>query len=171
MPGQPTSSSCTCDRRPRAVGPCSVHVHPLPEKRAEQTERTGESVKAETAYRDWSLVPPSERPLVKHRAAHARVLFELLRDHAVSRSWFALQIGLNEKQVRKMLKAEISIPSQVSSCMPLEMRTDYLERLAVIDGASRPTLQDRIDSLDLAGAIDAQRRITDRISKLAQGAK
>lgn len=65
-----------------------------------------------------------------------------------------------------MLKAEISIPSQVSSCMPVEMRVDYLERLAVLDGAMRPSLQDRISRLDKAGLLDALARIT-----VALGAK
>lgn len=91
-----------------------------------------------------------------HRAAHARVLFELLRDHQCSRAWFALQLGVDAKQVQKMLKGEIGIPVTVMSCMPPDMRADYLERL----GDARPSLQDRIDRLDKAGLLDALSRIT-----------
>ena len=145
---------------PMAVKACSVHAHCPPEKLAEQTERTSTSLRAADAYRDWSLVPPSERPLVAHRAAHARMLFNLLRDHQCSRAWFALQIGVDAKQVHKMLKAEIGIPVTVSSCMPSDMRADYIERLGALDGGSPPTLQDRINRLDKAGLLDALSRIT-----------
>lgn len=65
-----------------------------------------------------------------------------------------------------MLKAEIQIPSTVSSCMPVAMRTDYLERLGALDGIAPASLQDRIDRLDRAGLLDALSRIT-----VALGAK
>lgn len=149
----------------RAVDPCSTHAHETTEIRAERTET---SVTAEAAYRDWSSVAPSERPMAKHRAEHARMLFELLRDHATSRTWFAMVLGVNEKQVRKMLKGEAPIPSTVIACMPAEMRVDYLERLGALQP---PSLADRFARLDLMGALEAQRQLTDRIAKLAQGSR
>lgn len=149
-----------------AVDACSAHAHGTPENMAEQADRTSTSLRAEAAFRDWSRVPPSERPLIAHRAAHAKVLFQLLRDHQVSRAWFALQIGVDAKQVHKMLKGEVGIPVTISSCMPHEMRADYIERLGAIDGINKPSLQDRIDRLDKAGLLDALARIT-----VALGAK
>lgn len=127
---------------------------------AAQADRTSTSLRAEAAFRDWSLVSPSERPLVKHRSAHAQLLFRLLKDHEVSRAWFALQIGVDAKVVHKMLKAEIPIPSTISSCMPVEMRADYIERLGELDGGSVSSLNDRIAKLDKAGLLDALTRIT-----------
>ena len=160
-----SSSNGTSSRRNgpsgvMAVDTCSTHAHGIPEKKAEQAVRTSTSLRAEAAFRDWSRVPPSERPLIAHRAAHARVLFQLLRDHEVSRAWFALQIGVDAKQVHKMLKGEVSIPVTISSCMPNEMRADYIERLGAIDGINKPSLQDRIDRLDKSGLLDALTRIT-----------
>ena len=147
-------------RTTRAVDACSTHAHGTTDIRAVQAARTEESVTAENAYRDWSIVPVVDRPLAKHRAAHARVLFELLRDHQTSRSWLACVVGVNEKQVRKMLKGEVPIPAAIASCMPTDMRIDYLERLIELDGGTRPTLQDRIARLDKAGLLDALALIT-----------
>jgi hypothetical protein len=146
----------------RPVDACSIHAHQTTDIRAERTET---SIVAEDAYRDWSRVSPAERPIAKHRAAHAKVLFDILRDHETSRVWLALILGVNEKQVRKMLRAEIPIPTTVAACMPTSMRTDYLERLASLDGTARPSLQDRIDRLDRDGLVAALGLITSALGK------
>lgn len=97
------------------------------------------------------------------------MLFELLRDHETSRVWLAMVLGVHEKQVRKMLGAEISIPVTIVDCLPEPMRADYIDRLALLDGRKR--VVNDIARLSLVDAIAAQRRLTDRIAELAEGAR
>jgi hypothetical protein len=86
--------------------------------------------------------------------------------HGVSKCRLADWLGVNEKQVRKMLKQESGIPSELSSCVPKSLRQDYLDRLAEIDGGIAPGISARIAKLDKAGLLDALQRIT-----VALGAK
>jgi len=117
-------------------------------------------VRAERAFRDWAKEPEADRPLVKHRANHIRALREWMDEHGVSKCRLADMLGVNEKQVRKMLKGEATIPGEVSSCIPKSLRADYLARLAELDGGTPATLQQQIDRLDAAGLLDALTRIT-----------
>lgn len=129
--------------------------------RPEQPSRTDESHRAERAFQDWSQVPEADRPLQRHRAAHARVLSEWMTAHGISKSRFADMLGVDEKQVRKMLKMEKTIPSEVSSCIPKSLRRDYLDRLAELDGCAAPTdIAQIISRLDKQALYDATDLIT-----------
>lgn len=162
--GNVTSDAQNCPPHARAEQ-CTVHaITDCRICRAERARRTDESHRAERAFRDWSAESPADRPLQKHQAAHARVLFEWMKEHGISRCRFADMLGVNEKQVRKMLKGSATIPSAVSSCIPASLRSDYLERLGELGGGA---LQDRIDRLTMAEALEASRQITDRIARLA----
>ena len=79
-------------------------------ERAGQPSRTETSVRAEQAYRDWTNEAPCERPLAAARGPHAKTLYAVLRDHKVSQTRFAQMVGVDEKQVRKMLDGRVSIP-------------------------------------------------------------
>lgn len=165
---------CTCDQQPRAVDACSVHTHALPEIRAEQTARTGESVRAESAYHDWSEAPPSERPLAAQRLAFAKILFHVLKSHGVSRLRFAAMIGVNEKQVRKMLDGRAPIPMASLGVMPTEMALDFTDAvLAMRRGEGRSSLIQRaIEELgrsrDLRAVNAAQRELLELAAKLSE---
>jgi hypothetical protein len=99
------------------------------------------------------------------------VLFEWMGDHGVSRCRLADWLGVNEKQVRKMLKGETTIPSQVSSCIPCALRQDYLDRLAELDGGAPTGLQARIDRLSMDEAADVAVRANARVLFLAKSGR
>lgn len=97
---------------------------------------------------------------MKHRAAHIRALHEWMSEHGVSKCRLADWLGVNEKRVRKMLKGEVTIPGEVSSCIPESLRQDYLDRLAEAGGGSVPGMKRTISRLDKAGLLDALALIT-----------
>lgn len=158
-----TGSSKDCEHQPRAERKAVQTTTDCTNCRSEQPSRTSESRRAEIAFRDWSKEPEADRPLQRHRAAHARVLAEWMTEHGISKSRFADMLGIDEKAVRKMLKMEKTIPSEVSSCMPKSLRQDYLNRLVELDGGSAPGLSHLISQLDHQGLVDAMRCITDRL--------
>ncbi len=152
-----------CTLHPRAEQETAQLSTDCTNCRAEQ--RTDQSLRAEKAFRDWSKEPEIDRPLVKHRAAHVRALAEWMDEHGVSKCRLADLLGVNEKQVRKMLKGEVTIPGEVSSCIPKSLRQDYLDRLAEIDGGCAPGIDSAISRLDKAGLLDALTRITAALGK------
>jgi hypothetical protein len=185
--------SCACEPEARAVDPrsCTPYApdlraarptpdraeHASPDNPAEchfpRAERTRESVQAEQSYRDLSEMPPSQRPLAAHRLAHATALFETLRAFDVSKSRFADMIGVNEKQVRKMLEGLTPIQSTVASAMPSDMALDFLGRLTALRGGPRAGMQREIERLrtsrDLKAVYDAQRQLLELATELAAG--
>ena len=180
------------DPSARAVDPSSCPAH-VPDLRAAQAspdraehddqgnvaegrfpraERTRESVQAEQSYRDLEQVAPSQRPLAVHRAAHAAALFETLRAFDVSKNRFADMIGVNEKQVRKMLEGLTPIQTTVAAAMPSDMALDFLGRLGALRGAGRSGMQREVERLrktrDLRGIHDAQRQLLELATELTR---
>ena len=139
-----SASEKKCDPEPRAVEACSVHAHRPTEIRAEH--RSLESERAETAYVDWSTAPPSDRPLAAQRPALARILFEVLKAHGVSRLRLADMIGVNEKQVRKMLDGRAPIPMATLGVLPIEMALDFMDRIVALRGGQKRSAADRMSA-------------------------
>lgn len=184
-------SACTCPPHARAVDPSSCAVH-APAPRAAQTprvraargindntaecrfpraERTRESVQAEEAYH--AQLPPALRPLAAHRLEHATALYETLRAFDVSNNRFADMIGVNEKQVRKMLEGLTPIQSTITSAMPVDMALDFLGRVSALRGAVKSGMQREIDRLrkarDLRAVLEAQRQLVELAAWLSGG--
>ena len=137
-------------------------------------------MKAEVAYRDWSSAPPTDRPLAAQRTVLAKILFEVLKAHDVSRLRFADMIGVNEKQVRKMLDGRSPVPMAVLGVMPIEMSIDFMDRVVQARGGgvhrAASLLHQGIEGLRadadrpaaLRGALDAQRELLELTAELSR---
>lgn len=160
------------DRQPRAVDACSTHAHGTTEIRAEQ--RTGESLTAESAYRDWSTAPPTDRPLAAQRMNLAKTLFLVLQRHGVSRLRFAEMIGVNEKAVRKMLDGRSPIPMATLGVIPVDMALDFMESVISGRGGATPPppMARAVDALrrsrDLKAVLEGQRALLDLAGELSR---
>lgn len=118
---------------------------------AQEPERTAQSLRAETSYRDWADVPDMERPLAAPRAGHASALFAVLKSHGVSILRFAEMIGVNERQARKYLEARSPIPTTLLDALPLDMADDFANRVRAARGGQRKNATDLL-RLGLAAA-------------------
>jgi len=83
---------------------------------------------AEATRRDWAETPPSDHPLNAARPAIAKHLFEVLKQHEVSRSRLAEMLGINEKTVRQWLDTSKPLPFAVVFAMPFDMAADLVRR-------------------------------------------
>lgn len=103
----------------------------------------------------------------------------MLQAHGVSQQRFADMIGVNEKQVRKMLDGRTPIPLATLCVMPVEMTLDFIDRVIEMRGAgparAATFLRRGIDGLrasgDVRSALSAQRAILDVVEELSAEAK
>lgn len=128
--GRPIASGAA--QLPRERAECT-HRHP--DLGAVQNARTPASLRAEEAFHDWTAVPPSQRPLWKHRGQIADALGVVLKRHDISKNRFAMMLGVDKKQVRRMLACEQPIHIDVLFALPLEVALDFVEILTQARGA------------------------------------
>jgi predicted transcriptional regulator len=183
---QGTSSICTCDPRAASVEAftCKLHAPALAAEQntargigveqpkcpvgrfpAAEQEHSEQSERAAASYVDWSSAPPSERPLRASRGRHAAALFAALKSRGISDERFAAMLGITKSAAQKYLSGEKPIPTTLldASELPYDVRSEFVER---ISGHGR--IEREIDRLDLDGALAAQKRIGERIAKLAR---
>ena len=115
---------------------------------AQYTElpRTEASHRAETFYRNWTAVPLTERPLMAPRAAHAKVLFDVLRDYSITLETGAEIVGVNVRQMRKYLEAEAPIPTTFDDALAEdepEAASDFAARRRALRSGAAKTTADR----------------------------
>ncbi len=91
-----------------------------------------------------------------------------MSEHGVSKCRLADMLGVNEKQVRKMLKSATTIPSELSSCIPRSLRQDYLDRLAELDGGAPSAMATRIGRLSMTEAAEVAQLANARLLFLAK---
>lgn len=130
--------------------------------------RTEASQRAEAAYRDWSTQPPAERPLRAHRMTVATILFETLKAHDVTKTRFAAMLGVDKKQVRKMLDGRVPVPVDVAFAMPLDMSLDFLARIRTARGV-RSDVMGEIDRLDRKALREVRDRVLARLDQITEG--
>lgn len=166
MSNQSDSPACTCGNGAGAAQGCRVHAHFSTEMGAVQ--RTEASQRAETAYLDWSTQSPAARPLRAHRTAIATLLFETLKAHDVTKTRFAAMLGVDKKQVRKMLDGRVPVPVDVAFAMPLDMGLDFLARIRAARGV-RSDVMGEIDRLDKRALREVRDRVHARLDQIAEG--
>lgn len=134
--------------------------------RSEQPPRTNESRRAEDAYRK---VECKQRTRAE-RLRVAALLLEAMRAHGVSIGRLSAMVDVGEKQVRKWLSAETSIPHHVAMRMPREMRSTFLGAfLADVEGGATASASDRLlAQIKASGNIEAAHDLEDRARELAR---
>lgn len=124
--------------RPMAerVAPCNAGCKPAEGRfpRAEQavleTDRSEESRRAEDAARKVVCKQTTKADRLKIAA----VLAAVMGRHGISNARLSAIVDINEKQIRKMLLADVSIPQHLVLRLPTEMRWDYFDGLAAAAG-------------------------------------
>lgn len=114
-----------------------------------EPDRTATSFRAETFYRNWTAVPLTERPLMAPRGAHAKALFDVLRDHSITIETGAEIIGVNVRQMRKYLEAEAPIPTTFDDALAEEKpeaASDFAARRRALRSGAAKTTADRFRS-------------------------
>lgn len=125
--------------------------------RAEQEPENGDDLRTSESMRaadTWC--PPSERPLATSRMTSAGVLYEVLRRFDVSQNRLADMLGVNEKQIRKMLDGSASVPAGVLSLLPIDMAFDFFERVMRRRGVKSrplPAILSALDELESSNAL------------------
>lgn len=127
--------------------------------------RSGESFRAEAAYAKVA----SKQKTKADRLVMAGVLLAVLTEHDVSRGRFAMMLGVNEKAVRKMLCAEVSIPLHAFLRMPTDMRRDFIEGVAEASGCDAFGVVERaLSKIRAARDIAAAHALEDAARDLAR---
>lgn len=181
--GSDNGRTCTCGTVPVDPLTCTMHApDPVPGQTPAQysqpdarnctagrisvPERSTESIRAEAHYQDWASVPFSERPLAATRSKHAAALDAARRARSVSIERLADMIGVTKRRAGKYLKGDVPIPTTILDALPVEIRADFLERVA-----GRPSLSREVDRLDRQSLVDVRNRILARLDGLAAEGK
>lgn len=133
------------------------------------SQRTGESVRAEEAYRDWSEAPPSQRPIAAHRLTVASELFALLKQHGVSKLRLALMVGVDDKTIRKWLDGRAPVPASIVLALPTDMALDFLARMAALRGCATNAAAEIAKLSTRVELRAAQRALLERDEELSRG--
>lgn len=155
----------------------------------DEVPRTAHSIRCQKAYRDWLALPPSQRPLAVARGEIARSFDTAMHAHwlageeAFSNVAVARACGLDERNVRQWREGEKAIPLAALLVMPATLANEMVNvvrdrrgvgavrrglagldlALTGLDAAADPEDRDEV----MRTLIDAQRRITERIARLA----
>lgn len=174
------------ERTPRETaerqGTCNMHAPPRQAERAipihavcnaadgrflepEPALRSGESRRAEDAYRKTACKQRTK----SERLRVAAVLLDVLERHGVSVSRMSVMVDIAEKQIHKMLAADVSVPAFLPMRLPTDMRWDFLGGLALACGCDPESSAKRVlDRIRRERDIEAAHELEDSARALSR---
>lgn len=163
-------------------GTCNMHAPPRQAERAipipascnsadgrffeaEHSARSVESRRAEDAYRKTACKQRTKA----ERLRVAAVLLAVLERHGVSVSRMSVMVDIAEKQIHKMLAADVSVPAFLPMRLPTDMRWEYLEGVALACGCDPESSTKRVlDRLRRERDVDGAEELEDQARDLAR---